>query len=404
MTTIATGINKQVRYKEESSPGTFAGASGAQLLRRVTSNMVLNKAKFTSNEIRDDQQVVTMRHGMRRVEGTLACELSFGTYQSFFEALLRKAAASVANITSLTLTVAEVSTNVYTITRSTGSWISDGVRIGMTVRVTAGLNASSLNKNCLVTDLTALIMTVYVLNRLTLVEESGVSSCTVAVPGKNIIVPSTGHIDRSYSIEELNTDLSPVISRTFLGCRVMSGAVKLPATGLATADFSMIGLDQTLAAAEAFSSPTAAGTSEVAIAVNGAIILDGAAVGFVTGLNFTMAGGHTLGEAVGSNVSPDVFEGRVSGEGQLTAYLQDDTFLDAFASEVEVAIAMTLLSGSSGNADFMTFWMPRVKVSGATPDDGEKGLIITAPFDILKKPTTTGYDSTTMMIHDSTFA
>jgi hypothetical protein len=403
MVAIATGVNKQLRIKAETTPGTFAGAAGSQLVRRVTSGLNLSKAKYNSNEIRDDFQVVTSRHGMRRVDGTLAGELSFGSYQTLFEASLRKAAAAVTNMTALSLTVALVSGNTYTITRAAGDYISSGARVGMIGRVTAGLAAGSLNKNFLITALTTTVATVYVLNGLTLVAEGPIASCTMTFPGKNIIVPSTGHIDRSFSIEELHNDLTPVISRLYLGCRVATLGVRLPATGLATCEFGFLGLNMTLSATEQFTSPTAAGTSAVANAVNGAVIVDGAAVGIITGINFNINGGHTLGEVIGSNVSPDVFEGRVVGDGQLTAYLSDATYLTAFTNESEIVVAVALLAGTGGADEFMSFLLPRVKVNGATIDDGEKGHVVTAPFDILKKPTTTGYDSTTLMVQDSLY-
>jgi Phage tail tube protein len=402
MAEIATGIGKQVRVKAESTPGVFAGAASAQLMRRVTCGINLTKAGFSSNELNPDYQDSDFRHGARRVEGPLSGELSFGTYQTFFEAALRKAGAAVANITGLTLTVT-ASGSLFVVARGSGSWVTDGVRIGMVVRATAGLNANSLNKNMLVVGLTALNMTVLVLNGLSITLEAGVAACTVVVPGKNIIVPSTGHIDRSFSIEELNADLTTPISRTFLGCRVSTLGVRLPATGLSTVEFGFLGLDMTLAGAEAFTSPTAAGTSAIAAAVNGAVVLDQTPLAIVTGINYDINGGHTVEPVIGTDVSPDVFESKVRVSGQLTAFLQDDTLLDAFLNETELSLATVLLSGRTGAADFMSHFFGRIKINSASIDDGEKGLIVTAAFQALKKPTTTGFDSTTMMVHDSAY-
>jgi hypothetical protein len=87
----ATGVAKQLRYKAESTWGTAPGASGAQLLRRVTSTLDLKKQTYRSNEIRSDYQVNDMRHGVRSVEGTINGELSPGTYKDFLAAAVRKA-------------------------------------------------------------------------------------------------------------------------------------------------------------------------------------------------------------------------------------------------------------------------------------------------------------------------
>lgn len=400
--TIGTGIGRRIAFKEESTPGTFAGASGAQVLRRVTCGLNMTKAELQSQELRDDYQIATSRHGMRRIEGPFEGELSFGTYQSFFEAAMRKAAAAVSNITGLTLTVAASGSN-YTVTRGAGSWISDGVRIGMVVRVTAGLAAGSLSKNLLVVALTATVMTVYVLNGYTLTAEGPLGSCTVTVPGKHIIVPSSGHIDRAYSIEDLQNDLSPVISKTFLGVRVASMAISLQPGGLAKVNMNFLGVDMLLDDAEAFSSPTSAGTSAAAAAVSGALLLDGVVYPVVTGFNFTINGGHSVGEVVGSDITPDVFEGPVLVDGQLSAYLQDNTLLAAFDAETEARLSVTLLAGSEGNCEFVQFSFPRIKVNGASNDDGPKAVVQTVPVRMLKKETATGYDSTTLMVQDSTF-
>ena len=90
----ASGVFKQLKYKVESSYGTVPAAASAQALRRVTSDLSLNKDVYSSNEIRTDQQVADMRHGVRRVTGTIAGELSPLTYSDFMAAAVRKAWAA----------------------------------------------------------------------------------------------------------------------------------------------------------------------------------------------------------------------------------------------------------------------------------------------------------------------
>ena len=89
---IATGVNKQLIIKKESSFGVFAGPTGGQLLRRVTSGLNMTKSTIKSNEIASHFQVASSRHGVRKVEGPISGELSGGSYQTLFEAALRAAA------------------------------------------------------------------------------------------------------------------------------------------------------------------------------------------------------------------------------------------------------------------------------------------------------------------------
>ena len=81
--TIAAGVAKQLRYKVEATFGTAPGASGAQVLRRVNSNLDLSKDTYQSAEIRTDYQIADMRHGVRRVGGNIKGEISPGTYKDF---------------------------------------------------------------------------------------------------------------------------------------------------------------------------------------------------------------------------------------------------------------------------------------------------------------------------------
>jgi len=399
--TIASGIFKTVAVKKEVTWGVAPSAGGAQFLRRVTSNLNLSKNTYQSNEIRSDQQVADFRHGSRKVDGTISGEPSGGSYQEFMEAMLRQAAAAVADITGLTLTTAASGAN-WTLARSTGSWITDGMRAGMVFRVTAALNAATLNRNFFVVSTTALAITFYALDGVTVTVEAAVPACTVAVPGKRVFVPSTGHTNDSFTIEEFHSDIG--LSRLFTGCKPSQMAMKLPATGMSTVDFTFMGKDITVDTSEYFTTPTAVGSSGIMAAVNGVVFAGGVPVALITGIDLTVAGGHTTGEVVGSNTTPDIFVGRVTATGQATVYLLDDVFLNYFVNESEVEIAAILNADNSAASNFICVHLPRVKFGGATADDGEKGLIQTMPFTVIKKATATGYDSTTMSIQDSLFA
>ena len=64
---ISQGIFKLLVAKKQSALGTKATASGAQYMRRVTSNLDLSKDTYESAEILQSQQSRDMRHGLRKV-------------------------------------------------------------------------------------------------------------------------------------------------------------------------------------------------------------------------------------------------------------------------------------------------------------------------------------------------
>jgi len=399
---IATGVAKQLAYKAETTWGTVPAASGAQALRRVTSDLNLTKQTYQSAEIRTDYQVADFRHGVRSVAGTVRGELSPGTYEDFLAAALRKTFTAVTNITGLSLTIA-ASGDYYTVTRSSGSYLSDGIKVGQVVRLTAGsLAAGNLNKNLLVVGLTALAATVLVLNGSTLTAEGPIASCTMSVPGKESYVPTSGHTDSSFAIEHWFSDIAQ--SEVFSGCKVNSVGIALPPSGISTIEFGFMGKDVTTAAAQYFTSPSAASTSGVVAAVNGAVAVNGTRVALLTGLQINIAGGMTAEPVVGSNTFPDIFEGRVVVSGQFSAYFEDATLRDLFLNETEASIVAAFTTANTAAADFLSITLPRIKVGGASKDDGEKGIVQTFPFQALLNTSGgsgTSSHATTIAIQDS---
>jgi hypothetical protein len=400
--TIATGVNKQLRYKKEVTWGTLPGVGSAQLLRRVTSNLSLKKDTYQSNEIRSDFQVADFRHGVRKVEGAIAGELSPGTYADFYAAALRKLFAATAAITGASITIAG-SGPTYTVTRAAGSFLTDGVKIGDVIRLSVGsFNAANIAKNLVVVGLTATVATVVPLNGVALVAEGPIATSTVTVIGKKTFTPTTGHTDDSFSIEHWHNDVAQ--SEVFSGCKVSKFQTNLPPTGMATATFDFMGKDVTAATAQYYTSPTAATTSGVLAAVNGIIYAGGNQIALLTGLQLNYDGAMTADPVVGSNTYPDIFEGRVVINGQMTAFFQDATLRDYFLNETEVSIFCAFATGNAAAADFIGFNLPRVKCGGSDKDDGEKGIVQTIPFTALFNSlggAGTATDQSTLIVQDS---
>lgn len=400
--TIATGVAKQLRIKKETTWGTAAGASGAQLLRRVTSDIDLSKDTYQSAEIRSDYQIADFRHGMRKVGGTIKGELSPGTYAMILQSALRRDFAAVSAITGLSLTIAG-SGPTYTVTRSAGDFLAAGLKVGMVVRITAGsVNSNNSNKNLWITGLTATVITCIPAGNGTMTAEGPIATCTITPTGKSTFTPTTGHTNDSYSIEHWFSDVAQ--SELFTGCRIASLDLSLPPTGMATIDAAVMGKDVTTATSAYFSSPTAATSSGVLAAVNGVLQVNGTSVAVVTGLSIKLDSGMSTGAVVGSNTTPDVFPGRVNVTGQLSAYFQDAAMRDLFLNETTFAISAVFYTSTSAAADFIAVSMPLCKAGGATKSDGEQGLQLTMPFQALYNSAggaAVGTEATTLWIQDS---
>lgn len=398
----SAGLFKALTYKKEVTYGLVPVAAAAQALRRISSDISLKKDTYTSSEIRPDQQTADFRHGVRRVSGKISGDLSPKTFSDFLGSFCRKVFAAVTPITAASVTIAGTGPT-YTVTRAAGSFLTDGVKVGHVIRLTVGsLNAANINKNLLVTALTATVATVVVLNASALVAEGPITGTTITVQGKQTYVPTSGHVIESYSIEHWFSDVPA--SEVFSGCLINGFTANLPPTGIATLDFDVMGQNVTTAAGQYFTSPTAATVTGSLAAVNGVVRAGGVAVGILTGLTITGAGGFTGDPVVGSNTIPAQFAGIVQVTGQATAYFESTTLRDVFLNETEIDIIGVFTADNTAAADFLSFVMPRVKLGAHDKSDGIGASTVTMPFTALLN--TAGgsgiaTEKTTLLIQDS---
>ena len=287
--TLQSNVNVEIRYGAESVFGTQSGATG-QVLRRVSSTLALNKDAFTSNEVRPDQQVADMRHGVKRAGGQIAGELSRTTYDDLIAAALRS------------------------------TWTSNEVTNGL--------------------------------------------------------------LKPSFTIEQVYPDLD--ISEVFTGMRVGDMAVSMPPTGMATVTFGFQGQNMTTASAASspvFVSPTAASTTSILSAVNGTMSIDGVGSTIVTGLDFSLTNNLNSTPVVGSTTVPEIFYGRSIVTGNVSAYFDSVTLLNAFINESTVRLSAQLTGTDSTS---LTFKMNKVKLNGASKSIGaDGGVIVSFPFQAL---------------------
>ena len=302
---------------------------------------------------------------------------------------------------SASITIA-VAGSLYTVTRATGDFLTDGFKVGQVVRLTgAGLNVANSAKNLLIAAISSTVLTVKVVNTSALVAEGPIAAVTVAAIGKTTFVPSSGHTDQSYTVEEFYADIAQ--SEVYTGMKLNSMAVQLPATGLTTIDFGFAGKDLTQSGtSQYFTAPTAQGSNGIFAAVNGVMLVDGAPVALVTSADFSVERATENATTVGSNSVAEIFTGRIRVTGNMSVYFQDAAFRTYFDAETPVSVVLTLTSDSSATSNFVSFTLPKVKLGSFTKDDGELGIVASASFQaLLNDVTTTGLAATTIQIQDS---
>lgn len=413
--TIAEGADVRVSYKfyavgtinanAQAVSSTDLIATGAQIIRNTSVGLKLGKDTYASKERRSDRQIADFRHGTRHVTGPVDGELSPKTYGDFFQALFRGTWAAVASIGPSVLTSVSAVNSTSKISFGGGDPVAAGLRVGQIFQlanVTHDLTENFLilgfggtsNRDLTVfpapTNLTA------------------DTSFTVNVLGKTLIAPSSGFVKRKLAVENYNSDIA--IARLFTECRITTVDIKLPATGMATVEWTLMGRDQEIYSATSqlgvapfFTSPTVETTEGLEAAVNGVIAVNGTPVGVVTSLEIKIDLAGSDNPVVGQDVVPEIFAGAATVTGTLSAMLQDETFLDAFADEDEVSVLVYLTTTSAPNTPAMSFFLPRIKYTDADVQDSAEGALIqNLPFQALKAVTPAiGVNSTTIQIVDT---
>ena len=398
-----TGVDMSVAIKKQSALGTIASGGSGTSLRRVSSSLNLKKDTYQSQEIVTNYQLSDMRHGVRKVEGSLQGEISPGAWSLFMQSALRRDFTSLSAATGLSLTIAGAGPT-YTVTRGSGSYLSDGFKIGHVIRLSVGsLNAANISKNLLITALTATVATVIPLNGVAMVAEGPIATCTVTMTGKQTFCPTSSHTSDFYTIEHWFSSLT--LSESYWDCKIGGMNIALPPTGIATVEFPVMGLDLTTAGSQALTSPTAATTKSVTAAVNGVLRSSNGALANITGFSINATNNcQFAGPVVGSNKYPDIVNGRHIVTGQLTALFDSATLRDYFINETEIGAYVALTSDATAAADFIAFSIDRLKLGAADRDDSEGVKTVTLPFSALFN--TTGgsgisTEGTTLRVQDS---
>jgi hypothetical protein len=410
---LSEGVSSSLIYKAyatgvitagtEATSSSDLGASGGQVIRRVASTLSLAKNTYESAEIRSDRQRADFRHGVRRVQGNISAEFSPGSFFDFLEAAHRDTKVSSVTLTESDLTSATGSHSGSTWTFASGDPVALGLHVGDIIRFTNLSVTADDAQNYLIKSFSGTSNRVLSVTPAPTDQTADVAFSVVR-PGKATIVPLTGHVSRKYGIEHYASDLDT--SRLFTECRVSGYRLSMPATGMCTAEFNFMGRDMELytgASAPFFTAPTAATTTGLMTAVNGTLLVGGVAMGVVTGLDLTFDLAPTQAEVIGQNFNAEIFLGRASVSGTMTAYFTDTTLISNFLNEDEVAILVEMTTTTAAASPAVTILLPRVKFGDANlPLQGEGGQTITMPFTaLLADGTVTGVAQSTIRIVDT---
>ncbi len=396
---IAGGVNKQVIVSKESTWGVAPAAGTGKYYRRVTLDLNLNRDSFESAEITSTAQTLDMRTGTDNVEGTLAAELSPGSYSDFLASLLRGTWTAGTSNTATTIAAVSASSKF---TRSSLSWVTLGFKAGDLVKVT-GFATSANNGRFTVLSVTATDLVVDAV----LVNEAAGPSVTVLVQGKKVSIPllSSGRTNESYTVEQWFDNIN--VSRVATGVKVGGASIKIDPNAMATVDFSLMGKDMVSSGTAYFTTPAAGSTTSVLSGNNGTLYADGVKIATVTSISVDITGNMESGTVIGNlqvdgtRPAADIFLGRITASGEFSAYFENDTLFAKFRDEDDIGLTFRL----NGDAEEgLVIKFPRIKLGGTALDDKEVGgLIQSIPFTALLNNGSDGsIEQSTVVFQDTT--
>ena len=394
---FASGINRTLVISKESVWGTKPAANTGTLFPRKTIELNLSRAAFESARINTSAQTEDMRSGTDEVSGTFAEELSAGSHTMLWAALLR--GPWVAGVTYTAATISAASTT-NKISRTSGSWLTSGYRIGDLVKV-SGFTTTSNNGRFIVTAVTASDLTV----DATLTTEAAGASVTVAVAGEKLVTPLTPALrtDDSFTIEQWQNDIGK--GRLATGVKVTQAAIKIAPDAMGTVDFSLMGKDMVSESTQYFTNPAAQADNSILAGNRGTIYINGVAAAVVTAFDATVNANAEIGKTVGNLTAQGtrpaaaIFLGKLGVTGTLSLYWLDEAIFASFRDDIPVNIVLRSLGDNNKE---LIIKVTQARLSSATINDtATGGLVQTCNFTAIRDATPPdGIEDTTIVIQE----
>lgn len=387
---IQTQVLTKVIRKKESIFATLPGASGAREFRKVSDNIALKKNKIESAAIQTNAQRPMARHGGRTVDGTIGVELALGLIDSELASIVRRDWTAVSPLVGIEIDASATAPNF---TRVAGSWLEDGLALGMLVKFT-GFTAGAASNNGKLYTIIALTDDEMSVAEPVIAEVD--ATVGVTVPGKITYIPESGHTNDSYTIEKWYSAVAE--SYRFIGQRVASIGIGLAADDKVSADIAYMGQDRQKDVTQYFTSPAAPGGGDMLVTPSGLAIINGTATKVCTNFSLDINGNASVGKVIGSNVTPDVFMDMIDVTGQISVYYENGDMDDYFDQETAISLINRLDDGIGGA---FVIAMPYVKVFGGG-ESGDKEII--RQYDYVAGPNAagTGAGKSTILLQDTT--
>ncbi|MCP4377727.1 MAG: hypothetical protein GY794_16315 [bacterium] len=381
----------QLFFVEETAWGEIPVDSPLVLseFRFTNESLTQNTETATSEEIRSDRQVADIIRTQVGAGGDAGIELSFGSHDPLFAGALYDDFSTEVNETSVDLTITEPSpqnnTSIFTLDTGGSPDPFKNIVAGQFIRLT-GSTASPTNDGFY-----------KVISLGTGSPESLVVSPPAPSPGESITggqirgqFISNGTTRKSFQIEKLFSDLSPLEIQRFSGMRVGSMDLNIAPGAIINGSFTFQG-KQLIASSTSIGSQTVSlSTDDVMSAVDNItdILIDGQSIAdqaaCFTNVQFTVENNLRDQPCIGSLALGGIGIGRTNVTGTIEAYFRDRVLFDKYLNFDTVSVSFRATLGG----DSYVFDFPAVKfTSGEVVAGGnDQDVIVSLEFESKRDP------------------
>jgi hypothetical protein len=336
-----------------------------------------SKETAQSNVIRTDR----MRDDLLQVgvgaEGDINIELCYTDFDKLIEGTLGGTFTTITQVAASLQVIAATRK----IIRATGSWISDGYKVGLWVKGQA-FTAPGNNGYFRIQALTATDMTVYD-PELALVDEASTPGRTM----KSKWIRNGGTLP-SFLIEKAFTDISKFIS--FVGCMVNQLQLNVTAKEIVTGSFGFMGKSGVSSNTTVSGSVNAAGNKTALTASSniGHLFLDDVVfAAYVRTLQMTLSNNLRAQDAVGNLAHVGLAPGFFEAKGSIELFLADMTMYLKMENHTAFGFSMRF-TDPSGNVMIFTFPKFYLGKSTANATGGNTDVMLSGEVEAVRDSAT----------------
>lgn len=321
---MSNAVQTQLIIEKESTFNTAPVAGAAKVLRFSQESLGLDSSFSASPEIRADRQVASHRKMGQEGSGDIQGILSYGTYDEMLASVLQSSGWSTEADMSGTPTLTVASS---VITRSTGSFVTDGFLVNQWIRMDGWTGANVANNH---------VFKIAAVGTTTLTVRGSIADVGSPASGVNMQMGQqivNGVTQDSYTIERENTDLTNSF-QLMTGAVLSSLGVKLAADNFIQLTFGVKYADESSETSSFDASPTAAGTDpEFSCSQDVLQILETYSAYDVTELSFTIDNKIRTRRIVGQQEVELFKSGRLEVTGTHSAYYASSSIMNKFLAE-----------------------------------------------------------------------